>query len=115
MSAAFVPGLILRAAPSSGFEVASSDSSFDRSTPGLWGPNCTSGMGGGDGRRGELDGEMPDLEGVTAVMLVKCARFDSVPTFDPPTNSSPARGLPRLTVCSVVLQAVHATTMSLIV
>ena len=69
ISAAFVPGLILRAAPSSGCEVASSDSSFDMSIPGLWGPNCTSGMGGGEGRRGELDGDTPDLDGVTAVIL----------------------------------------------
>ena len=63
-----VPGLILRAAPSSGF-AASSVSSFERSLiPGLWGPNWTSGIGGGEGNRGELEGETPDLEGVTAVM-----------------------------------------------
>lgn len=70
MSAAFVPGLILLAAPSSGLEIASSDSSLEMSAiPGLLGPNCTSGIGGGEGNRGELEGETPDLEGGTAVML----------------------------------------------
>ena len=70
MSAAFVPGRILRAAPSSGFDAASRDSSFDRSIPGLFGPNWTSGIGGGEGKRGELDGDTPDRDGVTAVILV---------------------------------------------
>lgn len=70
ISAAFVPGLIRRAAPSSGFEVASRDSSFDMSPmPGLCGPNWTSGMGGGEGSLGELDGDTPDLAGLTAAMM----------------------------------------------
>lgn len=74
MSAAFVPGLIRRVAPSSGLEVASRESSFEMSPiPGLLGPNWTSGIGGGDGSRGELEGETPALEVVTAVMmLIQC-------------------------------------------
>lgn len=70
MSAALVPGLILRAAPSSGLEVASRDSSlFMSPIPGLCGPYWTSAMGGGEGKRGELEGETPDLAAVTAVMV----------------------------------------------
>jgi hypothetical protein len=69
MSAAVVPGLIRLAAPSSGFEAASNESSFERSLiPGLLGPNWTSGIGGGEGSRGELDGETPERDGATAAM-----------------------------------------------
>lgn len=65
-----MPGLILRAAPSSGFPGASRESSLDMSViPGLFGPNWTSGIGGGEGNRGELDGETPDRAVLTAAML----------------------------------------------
>lgn len=69
MSAAFVPGLILLAEPWSTLREASNWSSFPMSEiPGLRGPYWTSGIGGGEGRRGELEGDTPDREGVTAVM-----------------------------------------------
>ncbi len=71
MSAAFVPGLILRAAPSSALLAAASrEISVEGSpSPGLLGPYWTSGIGGGEGRRGELEGETPDRAGVTAAMV----------------------------------------------
>ena len=61
MSAALVPGRIRLSAPCSCF-AASSASAIDVSgvgvMPGDLGPMCTSGVGGGEGRRGSgLDGE----------------------------------------------------------
>jgi hypothetical protein len=71
MSANLVPGLILLAAPSSGFVVSPSwKSELASPTVGLCGPNCTSVKGGGEGRRGDLDGETPVRAGVVAVIMI---------------------------------------------
>lgn len=56
MSAALVPGLTRRAAPSSCTGVASNLNSPGAFTEGLLGPSCSSGSGGGEGNRGELGG-----------------------------------------------------------
>ena len=70
MSAALVPGRIRRRADSSGLFGASTCSSAGlEPIDGLWGPNCNSGMGGGEGSRGELDGDTPERAGVTAAMM----------------------------------------------
>lgn len=62
ISAAFVPGLILRVEPSSSpAEPPRSSASLPKVSPteGDCGPIWTSVNGGGLGRRGELDGETP--------------------------------------------------------
>ena len=73
MSIAFVPGLIRRRADSSGLlGVSACNSCGLEPVDGLGGPNCSSGMGGGEGSRGELEGETPVREGEIAVMLSYC-------------------------------------------
>lgn len=63
MSAALVPGRILRVEPSSPPEdpirILSPSGLIDSPADGDCGPIWTSGNGGGLGRRGELDGETP--------------------------------------------------------
>lgn len=57
MSSAFVPGRIRREAPVSVPLPGSLPWSSNRETPGDAGPSWSSAMGGGEGRRGEEDGE----------------------------------------------------------
>ena len=59
MSAAFVPGRILLVAALSSVALSTSSTAGPPAAPdeGDFGPICTSGNGGGLGRRGELDGE----------------------------------------------------------
>jgi hypothetical protein len=60
ISDAFVPGLILLKAPSSILKPSPSCGLlFESPIVGLFGPICTSVKGGGDGSRGELEGETP--------------------------------------------------------
>jgi hypothetical protein len=75
MSAAFVPGRILRLAASSGLLRGSTCVSIALPPlKGLCGPNCSSGIGGGEGRRGELEGDTPVRACVTAAAM---ADFDA--------------------------------------
>ena len=59
MSSAFVPGLILLPAPVSTRLLLPGNlpESSNNATPGDAGPSWSSGMGGGEGRRGERAGE----------------------------------------------------------
>lgn len=60
ISDAFVPGLILLKAPSSILKPSPSCGLlFESPIVGLFGPICTSVKGGGDGSRGELEGDTP--------------------------------------------------------
>lgn len=71
MSTAFVPGRILLMAPLSSLLVFSSpeipapEGAF---SPGDFGPICTSGNGGGLGRRGELKGDLLPVACVDAIV-----------------------------------------------
>ena len=68
MSAALVPGLILLRAVSSGLiELSACCSAVLFDTEGLGGPNWNSGIGGGEGNRGELPGEPGNWEAVVAM------------------------------------------------
>jgi hypothetical protein len=70
ISAAFVPGRILRRAASSGLLRGSTCVSIALPPlKGLCGPNCSSGIGGGEGRRGELEGDTPVRACVTAAAM----------------------------------------------
>jgi hypothetical protein len=70
MSAAFVPGRIRLVEPSSG--IAASPSWPEETLPivGLFGPIWTSVKGGGDGSRGEEEGETPLLWGLGVVAVI---------------------------------------------
>jgi hypothetical protein len=70
MSAALVPGLILLVEPLSILAVSPNGFWFESATEGLLGPICTSVKGGGEGRRGELEGETPLRAGDVAVMFL---------------------------------------------
>ena len=60
ISDAFVPGIILRRAPSSVLKPSPSCGLlFESPMVGLLGPICTSVKGGGEGNLGELEGETP--------------------------------------------------------
>jgi hypothetical protein len=76
MSAALVPGLIRLFASSSIFRLlsASNWSSLALEIEGLCGPNCSSGMGGGDGNLGELDDDTPVRAGETVAMMKEAER-----------------------------------------
>lgn len=69
MSAARVPGLVLRRADSSALLLASTSTSPAGPVSGLCGPNCNSGIGGGDGSLGELAGDIAPRAGVPTAAI----------------------------------------------
>ena len=74
MSEDFVPGRVRLFADSSALLLASSSISLVGPASGLCGPNCNSGIGGGDGSRGELAGDIAPLAGDTFAAMMSYLR-----------------------------------------